>query len=101
MAYVVPRPDTTLTEDELRTFAREQLTGYKVPKKWEFRDSLPTVGVGKVLRRSLRDQEIARQAEQGESGEASADGSTATGNAGDSATAPAANADQHEAGALS
>ena len=55
VAYVV-RKDTTLTAETLRNFCRENLTGYKVPKRIEFRDSLPKSNVGKVLRRVLKDE---------------------------------------------
>jgi long-chain acyl-CoA synthetase len=54
-AYVVRR-DESLSPDELREFCREHLTGYKVPKRIEFRDSLPKSNVGKVLRKALRDE---------------------------------------------
>jgi long-chain acyl-CoA synthetase len=54
-AYVVPR-EASLTEEELRAFCRENLTGYKIPRRIEFRDSLPKTNVGKVLRRALRDE---------------------------------------------
>ncbi|WP_170968964.1 hypothetical protein, partial [Pseudomonas viridiflava] len=37
---------------------RANLTGYKVPRSVEFRDSLPTTNVGKILRRELRDEEL-------------------------------------------
>ena len=40
----------------LRSWCKEQLTGYKVPKYIEFRDELPKTNVGKVLRRELRDE---------------------------------------------
>lgn len=53
-AYVVPR-DKTLTIDELKTFCASQLTGYKRPHVFEFRDSLPKTNVGKILRRELRE----------------------------------------------
>ena len=44
----------TLDIDQVKAFAREQLTGYKVPRHVEFRDSLPKSNVGKILRRELR-----------------------------------------------
>jgi len=54
--FVVARDDS-LTEDELREFAAEQLTGYKRPRYIEFRDELPKSNVGKILRRELRNEE--------------------------------------------
>lgn len=53
----VVRKDNSLTEKELIDYARENLTGYKVPKFVEFRDDLPKTNVGKILRRELRDEE--------------------------------------------
>lgn len=50
--------DSTLKKDELISFCREQLTGYKVPKQVEFVKELPKSNVGKILRRKLRDTEI-------------------------------------------
>jgi long-chain acyl-CoA synthetase len=52
--FVVAK-DPSLTERELRAYAEEQLTGYKRPRLFEFRDSLPKSNVGKILRRELRD----------------------------------------------
>jgi len=54
----VVRRDPSLTEEELRAFCAEQLTGYKRPKHVEFRDELPKSNVGKILRRELRDEEL-------------------------------------------
>ena len=50
----IVRKDPALTEEELMTFLREQLTGYKIPDEIIFRDELPKTNVGKVLRRALR-----------------------------------------------
>ena len=55
-AFVVKR-DPSLTETELTHHAREQLTGYKVPRLIEFRSELPKSNVGKVLRRALREED--------------------------------------------
>lgn len=52
-AFVVKR-DSGLTESELKSHCKELLTGYKLPKFYEFRDVLPKTNVGKVLRRELR-----------------------------------------------
>ncbi len=59
VALFVVRKDPALTEQELTSFMRESLTGYKVPKFVYFRDELPKSNVGKILRRRLRD-ELAR-----------------------------------------
>jgi long-chain acyl-CoA synthetase len=58
-AYVVRR-DESLTVNELRQFCRENLTSYKVPRRFEFRETLPKTNVGKVLRRALRDEVLGR-----------------------------------------
>lgn len=51
--FVVKR-DPDLTEDALRRHCRNNLTGYKLPKVVEFRDSLPKSNIGKILRKELR-----------------------------------------------
>ena len=53
----VVRKDKSLKEKELIAFCRENLTGYKVPKKVEFRNELPKTNVGKILRRALREEQ--------------------------------------------
>jgi long-chain acyl-CoA synthetase len=52
-AWIVLRAGQQATVDEIRAYCRERLTGYKVPKYVEFRDTLPKTMVGKVLRREL------------------------------------------------
>ncbi len=52
-AYVVPRPGTTLTAEELITLCKRRLKEYAVPWEVEFRQELPKSFVGKVLRRVL------------------------------------------------
>lgn len=52
--FVVPSsPDLTI--EELKAYCRANFTGYKVPKHFEIRESLPMTPVGKILRRELRD----------------------------------------------
>ncbi|MBI3150368.1 MAG: long-chain-fatty-acid--CoA ligase [Betaproteobacteria bacterium] len=53
----VVKKDPELTADALIAHCRQQLTGYKVPSKVEFRADLPKTNVGKILRRELRDEE--------------------------------------------
>ena len=52
-AFVVST-NSALTEKQVREFARQSLTAYKVPSSVEFRDELPKTNVGKVLRRELK-----------------------------------------------
>ncbi len=59
-AFIVLKEGQTATAEEIIAFARSEasgLTGYKVPKRIEFRDSLPETLVGKVLRRVLLEEE--------------------------------------------
>lgn len=51
----VVKKDNSLSESELISFCKENMTGYKVPKHVEFRTELPKTNVGKILRRALRD----------------------------------------------
>ncbi len=50
----VVKREESLSEEELRAFCRENLTGYKRPKLIEFFDELPKSNVGKILRKDLR-----------------------------------------------
>lgn len=51
---VVVRKDPSLTAEQVIAHCRASLTGYKVPRQVEFRNSLPKSPVGKILRRELR-----------------------------------------------
>ena len=53
-AFVVLKDGVTSTAEEIIAFCRERLASYKVPRQVVFRDSLPKSGVGKYLRRELR-----------------------------------------------
>ena len=61
-AYIVTKPGETLTAEELRAFCKQNLAPYKVPREFEFRDELPKTVVGKVLRRVLVEEELAKRA---------------------------------------
>ncbi|SHO58324.1 long-chain-fatty-acid--CoA ligase FadD [Vibrio quintilis] len=61
---VVVKRDLSLTKEEIITHCREYLTGYKIPKLVEFRDELPKTNVGKILRRALKEQSLALEAQQ-------------------------------------
>ncbi|MGH8802152.1 MAG: AMP-binding protein, partial [Casimicrobiaceae bacterium] len=53
--YVVPK-DPALATDDMMAFCRDRLAGYKCPREIEFRRELPKSNVGKILRRTLRDE---------------------------------------------
>lgn len=52
---VVVKKDPNLSAEEIKSYCREHLTGYKQPRIIEFRTELPKTNVGKILRRELRD----------------------------------------------
>jgi len=56
---VIVKKDPSLTAEQVKAHARENLTGYKQPKIVEFRKELPKTNVGKILRRELRDESTA------------------------------------------
>jgi long-chain acyl-CoA synthetase len=58
--FVVVKEGETLTEEEVIAHCREKLTAYKMPKLIEFMDELPKSAIGKVLRRELREMQLAR-----------------------------------------
>jgi long-chain acyl-CoA synthetase len=60
-AFIQLKPGQTATEEEMREFCKENMAGYKRPKYIEFRETVPTSNVGKVLRRVLRDEEIKKK----------------------------------------
>ena len=55
--YIVKK-DETLTEDEVKSYCREHLTGYKCPKYVAFTDELPKSNVGKILRRIIKEKDL-------------------------------------------
>lgn len=56
-AYVVLRSGAAPDEASLKQWCKEKLAAYKVPKIYEFRESLPKTLAGKVLRRKLVEEE--------------------------------------------
>lgn len=57
VACVVLKPGSTVTEEELIKFMYEHLARFKVPRQVVFMDQLPLSGMGKILKRDLK-QEI-------------------------------------------
>nr|WHW29414.1 putative Long-chain-fatty-acid-CoA ligase [uncultured bacterium] len=54
------KSDPNVTEEDLRKYCAANLTGYKKPRYIEFRDEFPKTNVGKILRRELRDEAVAK-----------------------------------------
>ncbi len=63
-AYIVLKEGSTVTEEQLDKYCREHLASFKVPRKYEFRNELPKTAVGKILRRTLVDEEKKKIEEQ-------------------------------------
>jgi fatty-acyl-CoA synthase len=55
-ACVVLKPDTNASAEELEQFMQDHLARFKVPKSVEIMDELPLSGMGKILKRELRER---------------------------------------------
>ncbi|MEU8722068.1 4-coumarate--CoA ligase family protein [Streptomyces antimycoticus] len=56
-AYVVRRPGTRISEDDLIAYVAGQVAPYKKVRRVEFTDTVPRSATGKILRRELRARE--------------------------------------------
>ena len=63
-AYIVVKEGMKVTEAELNEHCRKHLAAYKVPRHYEFRAALPKTAVGKILRRTLVEEEKEKLATQ-------------------------------------
>ena len=52
-AFIILNDGATVTEDELRGWAKEQMANYKYPRVIEFAPTLPMTATGKILKREL------------------------------------------------
>jgi long-chain acyl-CoA synthetase len=57
-AVIVLKANKTATGEEIIQYCKQNMSAYKVPRIVEFRDELPKTGVGKILRRSLREESV-------------------------------------------
>ena len=64
-SFIVLTPGSTLTAEDIEAYARDQMASYKIPREIEFLDELPKSTVMKVLRRELRDMELAKRGQEG------------------------------------
>lgn len=60
-AFVQLKTGVRAAPEEIIEFCKERMAGYKRPREVEFRESLPTSLVGKVLRRALREEEMKKR----------------------------------------
>lgn len=54
--YIIPKPGEDLTEEEVKSYCRERLADYKVPKQVVFRSELPLTPVGKIMKSKLKEE---------------------------------------------
>jgi fatty-acyl-CoA synthase len=59
-AFVIAKPDASLTEDAVREFCRGSLAHFKVPRYVVFTDGFPMTVTGKVQKFKMREDAIAR-----------------------------------------
>ena len=59
--FVVLKEGETATEEELIEFCKDKLATYKLPTEVEFREELPKTNIGKILRKDLRKDELAKR----------------------------------------
>ncbi|MCP4576066.1 MAG: long-chain fatty acid--CoA ligase [Deltaproteobacteria bacterium] len=57
-AFIQLKPGESATEDDILSYCKKNMAGYKRPRQIAFREELPVSAVGKVLRRVLRDEEL-------------------------------------------
>ncbi len=53
-AFIVPKPEAKVTENELVEWCKANMASYKYPRVVEFRETLPMTATGKILKRELR-----------------------------------------------
>ena len=63
-AFILPKPDIAASETlaaEIQGFVKERLAAYQYPREIEFVTELPMTATGKIMRKTLRDAEVARK----------------------------------------
>jgi len=63
--FVVLKKRKTATQEELIEYCTDKLAKYKLPTEIEFRDELPKTNVGKILKKELRAEEMAKREKTG------------------------------------
>lgn len=55
-AFVIPKPDAAVTEEEIISLCRSKMARFKVPKKVIFLNEMPRSSVGKVLKYKIKQE---------------------------------------------
>lgn len=63
-AVIVLKEGHSVTEEEMIEYCRENMAAYRVPRLVEFRKELPKTAVGKILRRTVKEEEIKKHKQQ-------------------------------------
>jgi fatty-acyl-CoA synthase len=58
MAWVILKPDATVTEEELKEYCRGQIAHYKIPRYVRFTDSFPMTVTGKIQKFKMRETAV-------------------------------------------
>lgn len=56
IAFIVPRPGSTIVTDDLKNYMKARLSSFKVPKQYIVVKELPKSPAGKILKRELKKQ---------------------------------------------
>jgi long-chain acyl-CoA synthetase len=59
--FIVLKEGETATKEELLEHCKKSLAAYKLPAEFEFRKELPKTNVGKVLKKNLRAESVAKK----------------------------------------
>ncbi|MBC3862136.1 long-chain fatty acid--CoA ligase [Undibacterium jejuense] len=60
-AVIVKKANATLTDEDIMFWAHRKMAAYKVPRVVEFVDALPKSATGKVMWRTLQEQELSKK----------------------------------------
>jgi acyl-coenzyme A synthetase/AMP-(fatty) acid ligase len=56
VAFIVPKPTASVTEEEIMDLCRKDLAGFKCVKEVRFVQAIPKNATGKILKQQLRGQ---------------------------------------------
>jgi long-chain acyl-CoA synthetase len=67
-AFVTLTPGASATAEGLRDFLRDKISKIELPREVEIRESLPKTLIGKLSKKELVEEEVARAARSGDNG---------------------------------